>query len=74
VSLTISLFETRLDVAVGVTQAMQDSVTGMLGNYNGDAMDDLQLPNGTLLDSSLADDDEYIFYNFGKLCKMNMFY
>ena len=59
-----------LDILFSTGDPYQDQGNrGLLGVFNDNPNDDLTLPNGTIIDSSLASDIQYIHENFGEACK-----
>ena len=56
-----------LAVGVGVTQTLLDAKTvGLLGNINGNKDDDLETPDGTVLQNNI--NEETLYYSFGQAC------
>lgn len=59
-AVVVSVFHDRVDIAVGLDQwAWAGQVEGLLGNFNGNAADDIAFADGTPLDRPLAFDDLY---------------
>ena len=66
VSLSVSASFGIMSFVTTVPQEMQGSVTGLLGNFNGDSTDDLSYRNGTMLDRNSTD---RMIHELGQTCK-----
>lgn len=52
-----------------VDNAYNGSVTGLMGNFDGNSSNDFVLPNGTTLTGSSVKSERSIYKNFGQACK-----
>lgn len=52
-----------------VDNAYNGSVTGLMGNFDGNSSNDFVLPNGTTLTGSSVESERSIYINFGQACK-----
>jgi len=68
-STVITLRAYQLDIAVQLPSEQQNtSIGGLLGNYNGNADDDLTSSTGETLDPN--SNEETIYYKFGETCEL----
>lgn len=59
---------THLLVSATLDQSLFGLTSGLMGNWSGMDTDDFLLPNGTILSSTLT--DEQIHFDFGPQCKI----
>lgn len=59
VSLIVQDFGDRLDMVMSADQSLAGTLTGLLGNFNGDTADDLMLVDGTVLSQPIRFADLY---------------
>lgn len=52
-----------------VDNAYNGSVTGLMGNFDGNSSNDFVLPNGTTLTGNSIESERSIYKNFGQACK-----
>ena len=57
--------------AVTGSRLLKNNTAGLLGVYNGNQMDDLTTPDGTVLDIATVSEND-IYHNFGELCMIIM--
>ncbi|XP_053386930.1 uncharacterized protein LOC123542087 [Mercenaria mercenaria] len=68
VSLIIAIGVEMLSLSTFVPEKFKNQTKGLLGNYNGDAIDDFTMPNGTALKPNLTDRD---IFEYGKTWTIN---
>lgn len=59
-----------LTVGLAVPDRFKGSVSGLVGNYDGNKDNDFQLPDGRVLTPSEVDTERKIFDNFGQKCEL----
>lgn len=62
-----------LTIEAVVDSKYNGTVTGLMGNFDGDSTNDFVLPNGTMLTPEDVDSERKIYKNFGQLCKSRLF-
>ena len=67
ITVTVSVSQGILSFVATVPEEFRGNTTGLLGNFNGDATDDLAYPNGTVLG---ADPSDSMIHNFGQSCEL----
>lgn len=59
-----------LEIELEVDKNLQNKTRGLLGNFNGNLLDEFSLPNGTVLSSNLS--QRGIYEHFAKECKYTL--
>jgi hypothetical protein len=58
-----------LTIEAVVDSRYNGSVSGLMGNFDGNSTNDFILPNGTFLNPQDVDTEREIYNNFGQFCK-----
>ena len=69
ITIQLSIYSSYMNCLLPVDNRFRGKLQGMLGNFNGDLLDDLRLPNGTYIPS--ASSTREIHYNFGLLWRVS---
>lgn len=57
-----------LTIEAVVDSKYNGTVTGLMGNFDGDSNNDFVLPNGTILQAKDVISERKIYNNFGQMC------
>lgn len=57
-----------LTIEAVVDSKYNGTVTGLMGNFDGDSNNDFVLPNGTILQAEDVISERKIYNNFGQMC------
>ncbi|XP_078330906.1 uncharacterized protein LOC111125451 isoform X2 [Crassostrea virginica] len=71
ITLKVTLGVRFLTIEAVVDSKYNGTVTGLMGNFDGDNTNDFVLPNGTILTPEDVDSERKIYKNFGQLWTVN---
>lgn len=67
IEMTFSVSFKSLAFSISIPNTYKSHTRGLLGNFNGLKDDDFVLPNGTILNPNIT--DQQIFHDYGVKCK-----
>lgn len=70
ITLKVTLGVRFLTVEAVVDSKYNGTVTGLMGNFDGDSNNDFVLPNGTILQAEDVNSERKIYNNFGQMCNV----
>lgn len=68
ITLKVTLGVRFLTIEAVVDSKYNGTVTGLMGNFDGDSNNDFVLPNGTILQAEDVISERKIYNNFGQMC------
>ena len=69
-SVSVTIFPFMLQAVVSASEDLEGLATGLLGNLNGNATDDLVDSSGKTIPTTSSEED--IYYKFGQTCEWNI--